>query len=566
MVANTTPQRAQHRAFYPKAWIRLPRAPRGDNSFADRRFPWVRTVLAVAAVGLTGVFVTFGAIAAADTRAFDAAPPCPPAVQADTCRADIAVSVLGQDNSDGVSLYLSGSTPEIGWVDVNVPREDRAAFISASMPQGMVNAQIWRNDTYAVRVGGFTEPTDDQPGDSRVPIAIGLLVASALAWLLVRSAVNARLRRRLGNPVPRRSGSVIGAIALTLEVIGGIVLATSAAAASTTAATALVGLAAALLLYTLAVPHLSPSVRRRLVVSEIHDAPAGHEIVIPVVRRTIALRVRPTAGIGKLVKKLFNAYDPPHRPIVRTLISAFMLLVVAYGVTATIDDIHQRDAFGTAVACPYMTFGDCRTTQAAHVSDVEAEHGKNGRVTGYRVDLDAVNSDDPQYDADAVTGWFEIGTPPQAFMDAAAKGATIDAEVYDYSTVALTAKGITVHTDEWPSTVVRWDIVTLVIVLTIAWALLRSAGRAVFWRALGGRKQGQPRRTMRLIDLGTLAIGIAGAIVADFSITPGVAVLCVAGALLVLALFVPAAVARRLRTTRRAGQLWAWSSRQTSGS
>ena len=265
-----------------------------------------------------------------------------------------------------------------------------------------------------------------------------------------------------------------------------------------------------------------------------------------------------TAGPETLVGKLLNTYDPPPRPIARILISLIFIFSATLGVAASSFDIHVRNAFDAAPACPAIDVDlGCRGTQTARVGNIDAEHNSRGDLTGYRIYLEPSPwGYDPEYDSLAVTGWFDVGTPPHAFIDATTVGSTVNAEIFNSNTVALSANGITVRTDKWPSSLARTDIGTVLLSIVITWLLLRSAGRALLWRAFGGRRRGWPLHTMRLLDLGTLAIGVAGGIVLDFHVAQGIAMISIAGALLVLAVLVPATLVRVVRVTGRTEPLW----------
>lgn len=221
--------------------------------------PVVRILLGSAALAC----LAFGLIGYATTpssdHGYESAPACPNLLTGPDCRGEILVEVIGVDaeltgTEPTESLYLTGSTPEIGWVDLDLHGD-------ASLGRGIhvhdeVVAEIWHDKAVAVTANGRTVRVIDVAVSTRQEMLFILIAAELVAFPLLRSAGRARLWRLLGHQ-PRRGPE--HRLMRTFEVavaavgIGG----TALLLVSIPWGVTLVGIASAALLYGLVRPALT---------------------------------------------------------------------------------------------------------------------------------------------------------------------------------------------------------------------------------------------------------------------------------------------------------------------
>ena len=129
-----------------------------------------------------------------------ASPACPPQLTGPRCHGELFETVdnvnidTNHDRTD-VSIYLYGSTPELGWVHLG---GGDAAFARALRGGDTVTAEIWHGRAVAVTANGETVRTGDWPDVAERGSAVAIAVIGFLAFVLLRSASRTRLWNRLG--------------------------------------------------------------------------------------------------------------------------------------------------------------------------------------------------------------------------------------------------------------------------------------------------------------------------------------------------------------------------------
>jgi hypothetical protein len=132
-------------------------------------------------------------------RTFRAAPACPDLTTGPSCVGGIIVYVTGVD---GDSVYLSGSTPELGWVDLDKP--GARALAGRVHYTDEVTADIWHQQAVSITADGRTGRTTDYPTAPDLSVLGAIVTLQLAAFVLLhwnRSrpwlALSARPRRRL---------------------------------------------------------------------------------------------------------------------------------------------------------------------------------------------------------------------------------------------------------------------------------------------------------------------------------------------------------------------------------
>ena len=270
----------QNRWQVPPQIIRKPVVKR---SMAVRRI--VFGLLLLAGV----VFLTAWSLSTiADRQALAASPVCPAQTTGPHCHARLSETVDKVEINTGkrrtsVAVYLHGSTPELGRVDLD---DDTAGFARALDSGDTVIATIWHGKAIAVTANGRTVGTLDSPTSGQQGLAWGIGVLGGTAFLLLRSASRVRLWNRLGfepsgNAPEKRMlfayGSVAGAIGLAAAVLLGFGIAWSVY---------LLAVSVAAVLYGLVFPWLLPRFRDLF-------SRYGPENAVP---NGLALRSKATSG------------------------------------------------------------------------------------------------------------------------------------------------------------------------------------------------------------------------------------------------------------------------------
>ncbi len=224
-----------------------------------------------------GAFMVWGLASIGDEHALAASPVCPQWQTSPSCRAEMVESVDGididtSDHHVDVSLYLYGSTPELGWVNLD---SGDATFARALQRGDTVTAEVWRGKVVAVSANGQTATTDETP-ETDAHIAVwGLAVAGLLAFTLLRSASRTRLWNRLGFE-PRGDAPEVrfmwtyGFVVAVVGVVGTILFGFEIAVWW---AAALITLSAIGVVYGLLFPWVLPSAREAFLSYPVIDRP-----------------------------------------------------------------------------------------------------------------------------------------------------------------------------------------------------------------------------------------------------------------------------------------------------
>jgi hypothetical protein len=212
----------------------------------------------IGALALAGLVWALTEVTAAisDESALRAAPACAEATAGPGCRGEILETIAAVDNSNGGrSLYLRGSTPEIGWEDLSINAGEAADFVQGINVSDGVIAEVWRNKAVAITANGKTEPTYDDPNLVRGGWVFLVSVFEVLAFFTLRSASRSRLWRMIGwlpGKQPARTAMrLFGCSVAVVAVIG-----TMLAEHGSIWGVVIIGLAFAAVLYGLFVPYL----------------------------------------------------------------------------------------------------------------------------------------------------------------------------------------------------------------------------------------------------------------------------------------------------------------------
>jgi hypothetical protein len=213
-------------------------------------------LFALAAVGAASLVVMVSVHSINLARTYRSAAPCPAWAPHSGCRGEVLETVQSVRIVDGSageqSIYLYGSTPEIGWVGFSHANLD---FVQRIHAGDSVTAEWWSGRATAVTAGGQTAPTAQNPIGNRNTSLPGLIAA----LLFVVTALRLSSRNRLPEfggfwpwQGPRRVVALD--VATLLATAGGVWL----LAAGVLWGVAVLSALAATLLYANAVPALWP--------------------------------------------------------------------------------------------------------------------------------------------------------------------------------------------------------------------------------------------------------------------------------------------------------------------
>lgn len=138
----------------------------------------------------TATFVALSLSAISDEHRLAASPACAPEKIGPNCHAELSQTVAISDieihdHKTDVSIYVYGSSPELGWINLSA---DDADFARAVHPGYTVSVEVWHGHAVAITANGRTVGSEDNPRTSARDMAIFAGACGLAGFGMLRSA------------------------------------------------------------------------------------------------------------------------------------------------------------------------------------------------------------------------------------------------------------------------------------------------------------------------------------------------------------------------------------------